>query len=188
MDRVLLGLSMSAAVIMTTVVSATLVAAAAAQSFAGGSRIERANQMISARQSIGNPNGIDTTNAIVAEQGKQGPAVCGWIGVRVSPMTPAFADSLGMAEPYGAILDRPEPGSPAANAGIEVGDVIAAIDGSQLVRLSDFAAIISAMAPGTTVHLSTWRNGELIEVKLILGSSGCARGRHGRGGAAGEQS
>jgi hypothetical protein len=39
--------------------------------------------------------------------------VCGWIGVGVSPMTAAFAESLGMAEPYGAIFDRPEPGSPA---------------------------------------------------------------------------
>jgi hypothetical protein len=31
---------------------------------------------------------------------QQGPPWCGWIGVQVSPMTPAFADSLGMAETY----------------------------------------------------------------------------------------
>ena len=33
------------------------------------------------------------------------------MGVAVSPMTAAFAQSLGMVEPYGAIFDRPEPGS-----------------------------------------------------------------------------
>jgi len=43
--------------------------------------------------------------------------VCGWIGVGVSPMTTAFAESLGMSEPYGAIFDQPEPGSRAHSAG-----------------------------------------------------------------------
>jgi len=37
-------------------------------------------------------------------------AACGWIGVQVSPMTRAFADSLATVEPYGAIFDQPEAG------------------------------------------------------------------------------
>jgi len=52
--------------------------------------------------------------------------LCGWMGVEVRPMTAAFAASLGMALPYGAILDQPEPGSSAANAHIEQGDVLTA--------------------------------------------------------------
>jgi hypothetical protein len=40
----------------------------------------------------------------------QGSNACGWIGVQVTPMTQAFADSLGMAEAYGAIFGQPEPG------------------------------------------------------------------------------
>ena len=42
--------------------------------------------------------------------------LCGWMGVEVRPMTAAFAASLGMAVPYGAISDQPEPGSPAGAA------------------------------------------------------------------------
>jgi hypothetical protein len=38
-------------------------------------------------------------------------------------MNRPFADSLGMAKPYGAIFGQPKPGSPAAQAGIEAGDV-----------------------------------------------------------------
>ena len=49
-----------------------------------------------------------------AEQNKN--ELCGWIGVGVTPMTRAVALSLGMAEPYGAILAEPQPGSPAAAA------------------------------------------------------------------------
>ena len=125
---------------------------------------------------------VYTTDAYVAEttvvqlktQGKHnGNDPCGWAGVTVSPMTAAFADAIGLAEPYGAIFDQPEADSPAANAGIEAGDAITAINSSPLMRSSDFAAIISAMAPYTTVYLTTWRGGEWFQRTLILGSSKC---------------
>jgi serine protease Do len=109
----------------------------------------------------------------------QGAAACGWIGVGVSPMTRAFADSLGMAEPYGAIFSEPEPGSPAAHARILAGDVIVAINGTLVMRSSDFAAMISARAPNSTVYLSTFRDGQMIELQVMLGSGKCANERRG---------
>jgi serine protease Do len=98
----------------------------------------------------------------------QGSDPCGWIGVQVSPMTVAFAESLGMAEAYGAIF-----GSPDANAGIEAGDVITSINGSPIMRSGDFAAMISAMAPNTLVYFNTFRDGQMIELKVTLGSGKC---------------
>jgi S1-C subfamily serine protease len=104
---------------------------------------------------------------------KQGSVVCGWIAIGVSPMTRPFADSLGMVEPYGAIFDRPKAGSPAAQAGIEAGDVITAIDCQTLARSRDFATIIAKRAPGSVIYLTTFRNGELMEIKLTLGYANC---------------
>jgi len=125
-----------------------------------------------------------TVNPIsLASNSLQAQSFCGWMGVKVSPMTAQFADSLGMAEPHGAIFDRPEPGSPAASAGIEAGDVVTAVNGSPLTGSSDFAAIIAALAPGSMVYLSIFRNGEMIEVRLVLGSATCSNGRHGATGA-----
>ena len=115
-------------------------------------------------------------HATVVQEKQKGHDLCGWMGVAVSPMTAAFAESLGMAEPYGAIFEQPEPGSPAATAGIEQGDVLTAINGSPLMRSSDFAGIISMMAPGTLVYLDTWRDGETMQVKLMLGSAQCPTG------------
>jgi hypothetical protein len=69
-------------------------------------------------------------NATVVQEKQKGSDLCGGIGVAVSPMTAAFAEAIGMAEPYGAIFDQPKAGSPAANAGIEAGDVLTAINGS----------------------------------------------------------
>jgi serine protease Do len=88
-------------------------------------------------------------------------------------MTTAFAVSLGMAVPHGAIFTRPEPGGPAARARIEAGDVITRINGSPLRSWSDFTSIISMMAPGTVVHLTTYRNRQLIRRTVTLGRSKC---------------
>jgi serine protease Do len=71
--------------------------------------------------------GASALGASVVQTQQNGNELCGWIGVKVSPMTAPFAESLGMAEPYGAIFERPEPNSPAAAAQIEAGDVLTAI-------------------------------------------------------------
>ena len=111
----------------------------------------------------------------LAQHQQNGPVFCPWIGVAVKPMTRAFADSLDMAQPYGGIFGQPKPGSPAAKAGIEVGDVITAIDRQHLMRSRDFSAIISKMAPGTVIDLTTFRDGELMDRQVTLAYSYCTR-------------
>jgi len=115
---------------------------------------------------------VQKANERIAAQ-EADPAVCGWLGVMVTPMTRDVAESLGMTESYGAVSMAPEPGSPAANAGIEEWDVITAIDGTPIARSSDFAKMISTRAPGSTVHLITYRNLQLIDRAVTLGSSKC---------------
>jgi serine protease Do len=107
------------------------------------------------------------------EQGLQSRADCGWAGVQVGPMTTPFADSLGFAESYGAIVDQPKPGGPAANAGIEAGDVLTTINGVPLEKSRNFIGIIATQAPGSTIYLNTWRNGQLMRRTVVLGSSAC---------------
>jgi serine protease Do len=100
--------------------------------------------------------------------------VCGSIGVAVRPMTKAFAESLGMTAPYGAIFARPRAGSAAAKAGIERYDVVTAIDGVPLRSWRDFAPAIAKTAPGTEVYLTTWRSRQFMRARVIVGSTGCA--------------
>ncbi len=110
---------------------------------------------------------------LLAQAGEDSQDLCGAIGVTVSPITRAFATSLGMGEPYGAIFGEPQPGGPAAAAQIAQGDVLTAINGSPLIHAGDFAGIIARMAPRTTVYLYTWRNGQPRPVQVILGSAPC---------------
>jgi len=108
------------------------------------------------------------------------PDYCASIGVRVGPMTRPFAEALGMTEPYGAVFGRPRPGSPAAHAGIEAGDVVTEINGKPLASSKDFAPAIDALAPGTTVYLSTRRSNQLLHVPVHLGWGKCRGGGQGK--------
>lgn len=108
------------------------------------------------------------TNTAVAQHN-----ACAWSGVHVGPMTRAFAASLGMNEPYGAIFARPRPGGPAAQAHIEAYDVVTAINGTPLRNWRDFATIVAGVAPGSRLYLTTYRNGQLREARIILGYGKC---------------
>jgi serine protease Do len=106
--------------------------------------------------------------------------VCGSIGVQVRPMTATFADSLGMTTPYGALFRRPQPGGPAAQAGIEPYDVVTAINGVPLRSWRDFTGVISPIAPGTRIFLTTWRSKQLIQVPVVVAASKCSAAARGR--------
>jgi S1-C subfamily serine protease len=78
-----------------------------------------------------------------------------------------------MAAPYGAIFDQPEPGSAAAVAGIQEGDVVTSVNGAAIARAADFTAMISQLAPGSLVSLVTYRNGQPNEFRMVATSSKC---------------
>ncbi len=82
-----------------------------------------------------------------------------------------------MVEPYGAIFEQPDPGSPAALAGIQAGDVLTSINGMHVEKAADFAGMIAKMAPETIVHLQTYRDGQVIERQITLGSGKCPAAR-----------
>jgi len=84
---------------------------------------------------------------------EKGHVTRGWMGVRIQAVTADIADRL-------ALVDEPESGSPAAKAGILAGDVITAVDGTDVKDSRDLARRIGAMAPGSSVKLSILRKGE----------------------------
>jgi serine protease Do len=87
----------------------------------------------------------------------------------VQPVTPAIAESLGMKKAEGALVDQPRPHSPAADAGIKVGDVITAVDDQPIKDPRTLVQKIADAAPGTHVRLAVLRNSEAQTVDLTLG-------------------
>ncbi|NZA25969.1 Do family serine endopeptidase [Luteimonas sp. SJ-92] len=105
----------------------------------------------------------------VAEQIKStGSVQRGQVGVVVEAVNAEKAAGLGLPDTLGALVNSVQPGSPAEKAGIEVGDVIRAVDGSAINQSSDLPPIIGSKAPGTRVRLEVFREGRSRNVDVTL--------------------
>jgi serine protease Do len=106
---------------------------------------------------------------VLAQLKEKGHVTRGWMGVSIQPVTADLANTLGLKEARGAIVDDPQSGSPAAKAGLKSGDVITALNGTAVKDSRDVAVKVGMLAPGTSVKLDLLRNGQSTIVTLILG-------------------
>jgi serine protease Do len=60
------------------------------------------------------------------------------LGITVQNVTPEIAKGLGLKKETGVVVTRVEPGSPAADAGIQTGDVIHEVNRKQVKNVEDF--------------------------------------------------
>jgi serine protease Do len=93
----------------------------------------------------------------------------GFLGVQLQAVSREQADALGLERPTGALINRVEPGSPAEEAGIEVGDVILAFNGVPIDQHSELPPLVGMERPGTEAEMTIWRWGERQTVEVTLG-------------------
>jgi serine protease Do len=145
----------------------------------GGPAFDMNGNVIGVNTAIYSPSGgsvgigfdipAGTAKLVVAQLKDKGYITRGWLGVQVQPVTAGIADSLGMKQARGAMVDNPQDGSPAAKAGIEAGDVITAVNGTAVKDSRDLARNISMMAPGSSVKLDILHKGEAKTLTVALG-------------------
>ena len=92
------------------------------------------------------------------------------LGVSISDLRPEDAQAAGLKEIRGALVGGGTPGqaSPAEQAGIEAGDVIVAIDGTNVDRVAQLQRIIRLHKPGETVSVDVMRYGQKHTYKVKL--------------------
>jgi len=107
------------------------------------------------------------------------------LGVTVQDLTQPLADSFGLARPDGALVSNVAPGSPAAKAGLQPGDVIQQIDGQPTVQAGALSARIAQAVPGERIALGVWRQGKALDLSATLApADGGAQAGAGRPGKA----
>lgn len=96
-----------------------------------------------------------------------------WLPVETQVMTRDIAEQLGDAKMTGFRVTSVYPGSTAATAGLQVGDLLLAVDGEKLTasapeHYEELPALIRQYRIGTTAQLSVRRGQELLTVPVEL--------------------
>ena len=90
----------------------------------------------------------------------------GAIGARAQTITPRLAAGLGLSRPWGVILSDVPAGTPAAAAGLMIGDVILRLDGKLMENGRQFDVNLYRYTPGSRVTLEILRGGEALTVQV----------------------
>ncbi|TFV73344.1 PDZ domain-containing protein [Blastococcus sp. CT_GayMR19] len=97
-----------------------------------------------------------------------GSATRALLGVRAR----TDADDQNSEVGAGARVETVEPGSPAAEAGLEPGDVVTAVGERPVTTSTELTAAVRSQAPGEEVTLTVRRDGESRTVEVTLGTTG----------------
>jgi serine protease Do len=88
--------------------------------------------------------------------------------VQIQEVTKEVADSFGLKEAHGALVNSVEKDGPSAKAGVEPGDIILKVDGRDVKQSNDLPRIITAVPPGKKVTLGIWRKGAAKDIPVTV--------------------
>lgn len=111
---------------------------------------------------------INVAMKVVEQLKTTGHVERGWLGVMIQGVNQDLAESFGLERPRGALVAQVTPGSPAAKAGLEPGDVILGFAGEAIEQSSQLPPLVGDTRPGTEVGLRVLRGGKEREIKVTI--------------------
>lgn len=94
----------------------------------------------------------------------------GRLGIVALPISPELRAHLGAPRDRGVLVDAVRPDSPAARAGLRVGDVVTDVDGDAAKSASDMLDAMSDRKKGDEVAIVAFRSGQRVEMRARLDS------------------
>ena len=89
-----------------------------------------------------------------------------YIGVTVGDVS---EETMGYGLPAGAAVKAVSEDSPAEKAGLQVNDIITAVNGTEISGRSELSECVSASSVGDTLKLTVYRQGKTISVDVTVG-------------------
>jgi len=125
--------------------------------------------IVAAGQGIGFAIPINMVKRVVDQLVDKGKVVRGWIGVSLQPLSPELAQSLGLDGTQGAVVGATITGSPAAQAGLQQGDVILSYNKIPVEDYRHVQRLVAETAVGKIVTLELLRKKQKVQVSLTIG-------------------
>ncbi|WP_404463248.1 Do family serine endopeptidase [Vreelandella aquamarina] len=120
-------------------------------------------------QGIGFAIPANLAHSILDELVTRGRVIRGWLGIEAQALSRELAASFGLRTPQGVIVAGVVSGGPAAQAGLQPGDVLLSIDGQVILDARATMSDIASIPPGTALPLTIVRGGERMEMTLEVG-------------------
>ncbi|HNB51676.1 MAG TPA: trypsin-like peptidase domain-containing protein [Anaerolineales bacterium] len=94
-----------------------------------------------------------------------------YLGVNWQAISPRIASRYGLPVEYGAYVSQVQAGSPAAESGIQEGDIITEIGGTPIDETTSYVNALFEHQPGEQVVIKVARGTKIIELTVMLGES-----------------
>ena len=118
-------------------------------------------------QGIGFAVPIDQVSVILDDLKDDGHVARGWIGVGLQDLEPELKERL--AADKGVVISQVYQGTPAADAGLEPGDVVYELNGTEVSDSNSLVRAVGSHKPGETVKLGLYRDGKHKQLAVKLG-------------------
>jgi len=112
---------------------------------------------------------INLAKELLPQLQEKGKVTRGWLGVYIQRVTPEIAESLKLDSAHGALVADVMNDTPAAEAGVEVGDVIVEFDGHPVKESTDLPLIVARTPIGKSADVKLIRNGKAQTVSVKIG-------------------
>jgi serine protease Do len=111
---------------------------------------------------------INTVVRVVREILEYGEVREYWIGIKAQDITRGLANYFGIRDPLGVLVWGLDEGSPAAKAGVLVGDIIRQINGESVSSAKAAQRHIFGAGIGDTIVLTIERDNKITDYEILL--------------------
>jgi serine protease Do len=120
-------------------------------------------------ENIGFAVPANTLKQILPQLRESGRVSRGYLGIEVGNLDFKDAQAFGLETTDGALVQAVVAGEPAAEAGIQHGDIILKVDDVPVAQTRDLIDYVSSKPPGARVRVELLRNGDRKNVQVELG-------------------
>jgi serine protease Do len=119
-------------------------------------------------ENIGFAVPVKTLEAVLPQLRDLGRVRRGYLGMGVNDLTPEAAEAFGLDSTDGALVANINDGTPAAEGGIKVGDIVLKVDDVKVENTRGLIDYVSLLGPDVKVELEVLRNGKKLTKSVTL--------------------
>jgi serine protease Do len=146
----------------------------------GGPLVNIQGEVVGINSAITNPTGmrvnvgigfaipVNLAKSVVPDLIEKGKVSRGFLGITFQEIDKNTADALDLLAAEGVLVQKVEPGTPAEEAGIKMGDVITDFNGKKVTDGQQFRIMVAGADPGEKVTIVLIREGKRLTKRLTL--------------------